>query len=247
MYVDLLDVGVEGRLEVDLGLVTWSTDLDFARCTPAKCGEAGKSVSERAGITRSSARALTGEHGSVAHSSKPVRRPPLRRQVCQVLKSVTAGLGTEIVFWDSELLVCVLCDGNKCIYRKSRWLGPRGREVISKSILCFRSTHLTSTPLTAQVPLRFIYGRDGHMYLTASLLRCTFKCSVAHYMFTRSPGDIFRETRLLRRSGEPGKIDTKLYVQPRNLSKRHPALCQGRVFRHTTLRCMSAMERMLVV
>ena len=149
MYVDLLDVGVEGRLEVDLGLVTWSTDLDFARCTPAKCGEAGKSVSERAGITRSSARALTGEHGSVAHSSKPVRRPPLRRQVCQVLKSVTAGLGTEIVFWDSELLVCVLCDGNKCIYRKSRWLGPRGREVISKSILCFRSTHLTSTPLTA--------------------------------------------------------------------------------------------------
>ena len=32
MYVDLLDVGVEGRLEVDLGLVTWSTDLDFARC-----------------------------------------------------------------------------------------------------------------------------------------------------------------------------------------------------------------------
>ena len=148
MYVDLLDVGVEGRLEVDLGLVTWSTDLDFARCTPAKCGEAGKSVSERAGITRSSARALTGEHGSVAHSSKPVRRPPLRRQVCQVLKSVTAGLGTEIVFWDSELLVCVLCDGNKCIYRKSRWLGPRGREIISKSILCFRSTHLTSTPLT---------------------------------------------------------------------------------------------------
>ena len=74
MYVDLLDVGVEGRLEVDLGLVTWSTDLDFARCTPAKCGEAGKSVSERAGITRSSARALTGEHGSVAHSSTFVRR-----------------------------------------------------------------------------------------------------------------------------------------------------------------------------
>ena len=82
---------------------------------------------------------------------------------------------------------------------------------------------------------------------TAALLRCTLKCSVAHYMFTRSPGDIFRETRLLRRSGEPGKIDTKVYVQPRNLSKRHPALCQGRVFRHTTLRCMSAMERMLVV
>jgi hypothetical protein len=83
--------------------------------------------------------------------------------------------------------------------------------------------------------------------VSVALLRCTLKCSVAHYMFTRSPGDIFRETRLLRRSGEPGKIDTKLYVQPRNLSKRHPALCQGRVFRHTTLRCMSAMERMLVV
>ena len=37
-------------------------------------GEAGKSVSERGGITRSSARALTGEHGSVAHSSTLVRR-----------------------------------------------------------------------------------------------------------------------------------------------------------------------------
>ena len=132
MYVDLLDVGVEGRLEVDSVLIALSTELKFERCTSAKCGEAGKSVSERAGITRSSARALTGEHGSVAHSSKPVRRPPLRRKVCQVLKSVTAGLGTEIVFWDSELLVCVFCDGNKCIYRKSRWLGPRGTGVVPK-------------------------------------------------------------------------------------------------------------------
>ena len=140
MYVDLLDVGVEGRLEVDLGLVTWSTDLDFARCTPAKCGEAEESVSERHGNARRCAQAVTGKRRSVARSSQPVDGRHCDAQVCQVLKSVTAGLGTEIVFWDSELLVCVFCDGNKCIYRKSRWLGPRGREVISKSILCFRST-----------------------------------------------------------------------------------------------------------
>ena len=77
------------------------------------------------------------------------------------MKSVSSGVGTEIVLWDSELLVCVLCDGNKCIYRKSRWLGPRGREVISKSILCFRSTHLTSTPLTDKTltPARIHAGR----------------------------------------------------------------------------------------
>ena len=58
---------------------------------------------------------------------------------------------------------------------------------------------------------------DAVCGVAASHLERTFKCSVAHYMFTRSPGDIFRETRLLKRSGEPGKIDTKGYVQPRNL------------------------------
>ena len=93
MYVDLLDVGVEGRLEVDLGLVTWSTDLDFARCTPAKCGEAGKSVSERAGITRSSARALTGEHVAAsrtqAHSCDGRHCDLPGRQVLRLFHPVT--------------------------------------------------------------------------------------------------------------------------------------------------------------
>ena len=64
--------------KVDLGIVTWSTDLDFARRTPAKCGEAGESVSERHGNARRCARAVTGKRRSVARSSQPVRRPPLR-------------------------------------------------------------------------------------------------------------------------------------------------------------------------
>ena len=70
----VMDAGVGGGLEVDSVLIALSTELKFERCTSAKCGEAGKSVSERGGITRSSARALTGEHGSVAHSSTLVRR-----------------------------------------------------------------------------------------------------------------------------------------------------------------------------
>lgn len=74
MNMEVMDAGVGGGLEVDSVLIALSTELKFERCTSAKCGEAGKSVSERGGITRSSARALTGEHGSVAHSSTLVRR-----------------------------------------------------------------------------------------------------------------------------------------------------------------------------
>jgi hypothetical protein len=98
MYVDLLDVGVEGRLKVDLGLVTWSTDLDFARCTPAKCGEAEESVSERHENARRCARAVTGKRRSVARSSQPVRRPPLRRASLPSFASVSPRYGAEISF-----------------------------------------------------------------------------------------------------------------------------------------------------
>ena len=130
--MEVMDAGVGGGLEVDSVLIALSTELKFERCTSAKCGEAGKSVSERAGITRSSARALTGEHGSVAHSSTLVRRPPLRPPWTASFATVSPSYGDEILFLGSELMVCVFGDVGKGVDRKSRYLGPSGKGVCPK-------------------------------------------------------------------------------------------------------------------
>ena len=66
MNVDVMDAGVVGGLEVDLVLVALSTELNRALHTPTGRGEAGKLVSERAGLTSSSARAWSGKRSSVA-------------------------------------------------------------------------------------------------------------------------------------------------------------------------------------
>ena len=130
--MEVMDADVGGGLEVESVLIALSTELNFERCTSAKCGEAGKSVSERAGITRSSARALTGEHGSVAHSSTLVRRPPLRPPWTTSFATVSPRFGAEILFFGSELIVCVFGDVDKGVDRNSRYLWPSGKEVCPK-------------------------------------------------------------------------------------------------------------------
>lgn len=66
MHVQALDGGIAGHLEVHLALSAFSKEFNFEPRIPAKCGEAGKLVLERVGITQSSARAATGERRSDA-------------------------------------------------------------------------------------------------------------------------------------------------------------------------------------
>ena len=120
MNVDVVDAGVVGGLEVDSVLIALSTELKIERCTPAECGEAGRVVSERVGVTRSSARALTGKRASVARSSTLVRRPPLCGSGSASFGSVSPSSGAEILFFGSELMVCVFGDVGKGVDRKSR-------------------------------------------------------------------------------------------------------------------------------
>ena len=149
MNVDVVDAGVIGGLEVDLVLIALTTELKIELCTPSECGEAGKVVSERAGVTRSSARAISGERGSVAHSSTLDRRPPLRPPRRASFATVSPSYGDEIVFFGSELMVCVFGDVGKGVDRKSRYLGPSGKGVCPKYILYLRSTKCTFRRRTA--------------------------------------------------------------------------------------------------
>ena len=130
--MEVVDAGVGGGLEVDSVLKALSTELIFERCTSAKCGEAGELVSERAGTTRSCARAFNGEHGSVAHSSTLVRRPPLRPPRRASFATVSPSYGDEILFLGSELIGFVFGDVGKGVDGKSRYLGPSGKGVCPK-------------------------------------------------------------------------------------------------------------------